>query len=116
LQTAKNLPRAASVDFLFVRRECSLAGTIFSSGFIVNQPDLLENDSLRPEIGASGGISLARNLYAEALFKGVAPVSGCACLSTTSMSRCCDLCTKSFCFRVLDALTEVETPGRCQIV
>jgi hypothetical protein len=36
------LPRAASVDFLFVRRECSLAGTIFSSGFIVVQPELLE--------------------------------------------------------------------------
>jgi len=32
------------------------------------------NDSLRPKIGASGGISLARNLYAEALFEGVASV------------------------------------------
>jgi hypothetical protein len=29
--------------------------------------------------GASGGISLARNPYAEALFKSVASVSGCAC-------------------------------------
>jgi len=27
-----------------------------------------------PKIGASGGISLARNLYAEALFEGVASV------------------------------------------
>jgi hypothetical protein len=35
----KDLPCAASVDFLFVRRECSLAGTIFSSEFVVVQPD-----------------------------------------------------------------------------
>jgi hypothetical protein len=62
LQTAKNLPRAASVDFLFVRRECSLAGTIFSSGFIVVHPELLEMIPCAFETGASGGISLARNL------------------------------------------------------
>jgi hypothetical protein len=32
------------------------------------------NDSLRPKPALSGGISLARNLYAEALFEGVASV------------------------------------------
>jgi hypothetical protein len=39
--TAKTLSDAASVvfDFSLFRRECSLAGTIFSSGFVVVQPD-----------------------------------------------------------------------------
>jgi hypothetical protein len=32
------------------------------------------NDSLRPKPALSGGISLARNLYTEALFEGVASV------------------------------------------
>jgi hypothetical protein len=71
-ETAKSLPRAASVDFLFVRRECSLAGTIFSSGLLLSTG--YWNDSLRPKPALSGGISLARNLYAEALFEGVASV------------------------------------------
>jgi hypothetical protein len=74
----RNLPRAASVDFLFVRRECSLAGTTFSSGFLFVHPELLECFPA-PQYGASGGIFLARNLYAEALFNGSVSVSGCAC-------------------------------------
>src|ERR1700729_904786 len=42
IEPAKSLPRPASVDFLFVRRECSLERTIFSSGLLVVQPELLE--------------------------------------------------------------------------
>ncbi len=38
LSGGKGSACAASVDFLSVRRICSLAGTIFSSGFLVVQP------------------------------------------------------------------------------
>jgi hypothetical protein len=62
-KATKETPCAASIDFLFlcVRRGCPLTGTIFSSGFL--STDRYWNDSLRRKIGASGGISLARNDY-----------------------------------------------------
>jgi hypothetical protein len=86
---AKALPGAASVDFLFVRRECSLAGTIFSSGFLVVQPVTGKIPCVKD---ASGGIS-ARNPYAKALSTGSASVSGLRMPKIQGMSRyCCDLC------------------------
>jgi hypothetical protein len=111
LQTAKNcLARRRSIFFCLLDANALLREQFFRLEFIVVQPELLKSFPSASKTGASGGISLARNPYAEALFKGVAAVSGCAC-PTTSMSRCCDLCTKIVLFFGCSIhFTEVEKP------
>ena len=64
---------AASIVFLSVRRVCSLAGTIFSSGFLVVQPVTGKIPCVACP-GASGGIP-SRNPYAKALVTAMASVS-----------------------------------------
>jgi hypothetical protein len=59
--------------FLSVRRKCSLAGTIFSSGFIVVQPDT-GNHSLRRKAGAPGGFP-SRGTLMQRHFKRLVSVS-----------------------------------------
>ena len=74
LSGGKGSACAASVDFLFVRRVCSLAGTIFSSGFIVVQPVTGKIPCVVSERRLRRN-SLARNPYAKALVTAMASVS-----------------------------------------
>ena len=73
LSGGKGSACAASVDFLSVRRVCSLAGTIFSSGFLVVQPVTGKIPCVvRPALPVE---FVARNPYAKALVNAMASVS-----------------------------------------